>query len=345
MSTITILSKILLVFSFLTLFASCKNEKKIHKFPLVNSLTAVKPIENIELNRFDTQLFELVSKGSPAAVVDSLNAKYPDFFPFYTGEMLGLSSPFYSDAMNQASRLQFFTDPGVRILLDTVVKSHSSLDISDLKKHLAYYKKLLPAPDTFKIWTINSIFNYQCATYGDTILIGLDLFMGEKFQYPENIPHFIRHTYSKEYLAPKVLRTLLEKDVEQPKSYKMLDQMIRNGKIMYAMQMMLPEFPEYMVTNYTKEQYIWVRKHEGQIWETFLSDDLLFSNDYDKYRKHVEPSPNAPNMPAEAPGETGNYIGWLIVQKFMEKYPQTTLKQLFDNQDAQKILTASRYKP
>ena len=50
-------------------------------------------------------------------------------------------------------------------------------------------------------------------------------------------------------------------------------------------------------------------------------------------------------MPPESPGNTGSWLGWKIVQKFMQENPTYTLKSLMQETDAQKILTLSKYKP
>ena len=50
-------------------------------------------------------------------------------------------------------------------------------------------------------------------------------------------------------------------------------------------------------------------------------------------------------MPVEAPGQTGNYIGYQMINAYMEKRPNTTLDQLLTEKDAQAILEISKYKP
>jgi uncharacterized protein YjaZ len=50
-------------------------------------------------------------------------------------------------------------------------------------------------------------------------------------------------------------------------------------------------------------------------------------------------------MPQEAPGETGNYIGWQIVKQFMKRNPTTSMSQLLAIGDAQQILDRAKYKP
>jgi hypothetical protein len=89
----------------------------------------------------------------------------------------------------------------------------------------------------------------------------------------------------------------------------------------------------------------WLQENERDIWAFFLSEDLLYSEDWQKIRKYVEYSPSSPGMPPEAPGRTGTWIGWQIVRSYMKNQPETSLTDLLAQKDSQKFLQMSRYKP
>jgi hypothetical protein len=59
----------------------------------------------------------------------------------------------------------------------------------------------------------------------------------------------------------------------------------------------------------------------------------------------VTPSPNAPVIFQEAPGEIGNWIGWQIVKAYVKRNPKAGMKELISQTDAQKFLESARYKP
>jgi hypothetical protein len=81
------------------------------------------------------------------------------------------------------------------------------------------------------------------------------------------------------------------------------------------------------------------------MWAHFLKEELLYSTDFQKFRKLVDYSPSSPGMPPEAPGRTANYMGLKIVEAYMRRYPDLGLQGLTELQDAQYILEQSRYKP
>lgn len=96
---------------------------------------------------------------------------------------------------------------------------------------------------------------------------------------------------------------------------------------------------------YTPTDMGWVEQNELQIWSHFLSSDLLYSSSKRDIQKLIGPSPNAPGMPPEAPGETANFIGMQIIKSYMKRFPDTTIQDLLDMDDAQEVLEKSRYRP
>ena len=47
----------------------------------------------------------------------------------------------------------------------------------------------------------------------------------------------------------------------------------------------------------------------------------------------------------DSPGRLGTWVGWRIVESYMNNNEQVTIQQLLDNEDAQNILENSKYRP
>ena len=58
------------------------------------------------------------------------------------------------------------------------------------------------------------------------------------------------------------------------------------------------------------------------MWARLLTQNLLYSTDFGKFKKLVTPSPNAPVVFQEAPGEVGNWLGWQIVKAYVKRHPE-----------------------
>ncbi len=80
---------------------------------------------------------------------------------------------------------------------------------------------------------------------------------------------------------------------------------------------------------------------QDSIWK----EDLFYVSDINKINKLVNPSPNSPGMPNAAPGRTANYLGWKIVEAYMERQSNYFIQDLVVEKDAQKILNISKFKP
>ena len=125
----------------------------------------------------------------------------------------------------------------------------------------------------------------------------------------------------------------------------MLDWMIYQGKKAYLIDLILPHSPDSIKMEYTFAQTDWVKSNETEIWKHFIAEELLFETQMVEFIKLVNPSPNSPGMPKEAPGRTANYIGQRIINAFMKNNPTYTVSEMLQVQDAQEILNKSKYRP
>src|SRR5690606_15277069 len=91
----------------------------------------------------------------------------------------------------------------------------------------------------------------------------------------------------------------------------------------------------------------WAQDFESDTWAFFLGEDLLYNSDYLKIQKYLSEAPFTPGLGAnnDSAPKLGIYIGWQIVNSFMEKQNEITLQQLMLEQDEQKILRLAKYRP
>ena len=66
-----------------------------------------------------------------------------------------------------------------------------------------------------------------------------------------------------------------------------------------------------------------------------------------KIQKYIAEAPFTPGIgeKSDSAPKLGIWTGWQIVKKYMDKNPELTLQQLMHENDAQKILNESKYKP
>ena len=129
-----------------------------------------------------------------------------------------------------------------------------------------------------------------------------------------------------------------------PTQSYMLSHMIREGKRVYILEQICANKPDSVIFEMTDEQVAWCDNNEFEIWNFFVENELLYEISQKKFFKYIKPAPNSAGMPESAPGKTGVYIGYKIVEAFMEKQDQLTLRELA-NVDDQMLFDGSGYKP
>lgn len=332
---------------FLTLVvaftASCGPEqRKRTDVPDVSGI-----VVDFNLLRFDRDLFALDTNQLETGM-QQLGQKYPLMLPLFAVNII-------HDATNPGETpLQavesFLKAPELRHLYDTVQTMYGNLDWleKELKPMFQYYKHYFPQKPQPEVVAMVSEYATDAFTYGDSLCgIGLDMFLGENYPgyNPEIFPSYIRRQFAREYITVRLAKALAQNQTGDATGQRLLDHMIHQGKILYITDCLLPYTPDSLKMGYTAVQMAGCWNNEQEIWGRILEQNLLYSVDFAKFRKMVTPSPNAPIIFEEAPGEVGSWMGWRIVDAYMKRHPGTTLTQLAAMNDAQKLLEASKYKP
>jgi hypothetical protein len=125
----------------------------------------------------------------------------------------------------------------------------------------------------------------------------------------------------------------------------LLDQMIVHGKILYFLDLVMPEYPDSLKIGYSEEEVIWCQENKSSVWALLLENELVFTTDPFVVNKFIQDGPFTAGLPEESPAMLGRWIGWQIVRAFMENHPETSIEELFRMSDNQLILSKSKYKP
>ena len=121
--------------------------------------------------------------------------------------------------------------------------------------------------------------------------------------------------------------------------------MIHNGIRIYITEHLIPDVADTVLFEFAPGQLAWCESNERNLWAHLLKEDLLYSNEFSKIQKLVNPAPGVPGMPPEAPGGVANWTGWRIIHALMERNPDSKLVDLLSIQDAQALLESARYRP
>lgn len=312
------------------------------------------PQVSAKLIRFEEELL-LIDTLNASASYQTLYERHPVFTDLFLGNIVGSSE---NNSDKARSLKEILTDPFFRKLLEDASDEFS--DFSHVKKELDQalenYVKTFEGIQTIpNIYSFVSGFNYQCFVFNDLdtegVGIGLDMFMGSDFPYhliQKDNPSFssyLTRAYNKDHVAKKVVEVLVEDKLPPPQKSDFLSLMIWGGKKLYILDHILDFVPDTVITEYTTDQLSWCRDNELEMWDYFFENDLFYETDLNIFGKLVAPSPFSPGMPDEAPGRTGNYMGWRIVESLMKRNPDYSMDDLVRMNDAQEILNQSKFKP
>lgn len=279
--------------------------------------------------------------------IDQLTNKYSEFTEVFLHQII--ADPAYrNDVLLSATA--FLQDSFIQVLHHDCRNQFLDFDpyyreLKQALKYFAYYFPDLPVPD---IYTCISGFEYGSFTIGGSIIgIGLDFYLGPEYSNydPSLFPEYIQRSMTPDYLVSKSIQALVANYIPPGRSNTLLDFMIRNGIELYLKNKLLPTVDDEIIYEYNADQLSWLVENESQIWAHLVQEDLLYSTNYRNFQKIVEPSPGVPNMPPDAPGRLGNWIGERIIASYMDRHPELDLRDLIIEHDAQYILTESKYKP
>jgi hypothetical protein len=304
---------------------------------------------DVKLRRFEQALFAIDTNQIEAGAA-ALAQQYPLFFPIFAGQIIhDQSNPKETPILAVRN---FITTPQVRHLYDTVQQLYGDLRWleSDLSQMFRYYQYYFPKKPIPEVVTMISVYATDAFTVGDSLCgIGLDMFLGENhpdyLSFENTAPAYLRRQFRREYIPIRLAKAITQNTLSAPSGERLLDQMLQNGKQLYLVDCLLPEVADSLKMGYTREQWEGCLVNEQGIWARMLDEKMLYSTDSRRFRKLVSPSPNAPVVFQEAPGEVGNWIGWQIVKAWVKRNPNASMEEMLQQRDAQKFLQAAKYKP
>ena len=281
----------------------------------------------------------------------NLNKAYPTFSNLFYSKVL----PIPTDNMEEAEKI--LSDSSFVSLIDTCSFVYKDFEIS-LEKEFdqafrlyTYYTGDNKVPN---VYTFVSGFAYQNFIFQDGVKdglgIGLDMYLGDEFPYksidPKNpsFSEFLTKYFDKKYIVRKSLLAWLDDKVPTTSTGQLLDIIIRNGKIIYLLDKILPEEKDDVILEFQPSQVEWCLLNEPELWTHLLKNDLVYSDNFQRINKLINPSPSVPGIPTEAPGGVANYIGWRIVQDYMIR-SGSSIEALITNTRFQRIFQEAKYRP
>lgn len=302
-------------------------------------------VNDIKIDRFEEDLFN--SKASPAELKQQLEKKYDSFYFGFQNIVSGGSVP---DSVAANGLYMFVHDSAMKEAYNECEKKYPDLkwlsaDISEAYKHFKFHfpKRSLP-----RIVTYMSGFNYSVLRIDSTIGIALEMYLGKdnKFYRMLQFPKYKTVNMDKEYMLTDLVRGWMTTEFPKNDDKKdMLDEIIYNGKLLYLVDALLPNTDDTIKMGYTQKQLEWCKRNEYNMWAYFVQKKVLYISNPSEIIKYTGEGPFTSAFNKDSPARVGIWIGWQIVRAYMDEHRGVSLEDLMNDNDAQKLLLRSKYKP
>jgi len=295
-----------------------------------------KPTHPISINRFDQMFFK--TGNSPDSA----------FLNLYTNQIMEVGEP-GSPMFRQFDSI-FRHDGQMRKIYSDCQNVFK--DVTPIEKKLtrAFYRLHYFFPDIPypKVYMHLSGFGQSIVSAPNILSAGIDKYLGTDYPlYQANYAPFqIQRMYPDKIVADYMTGWVRSEFTEESlmDQQRLLDYMIYEGKILFFIKVLLPDETMENISGFNKKQLNWCTKNEKSIWGAILQLKHLYSTDSSVISKYIGEGPNTPFFPDSSPGRAAIWVGFRIVEAYMNKKQDTTVQELLKTK-AQDILTASSYHP
>tara|TARA_B110000116_G_scaffold272067_2_gene295037 strand:- start:224 stop:1222 length:999 start_codon:yes stop_codon:yes gene_type:complete len=313
-------------------------------FNIKNSETTKTNVINIY--RFEQSLFATNESKIDKDILE-WEKRLGAFFESFNYEILRTNS---KQENYKQELLQFISHPDMREAFDTLIKKYPNVNFleTELSEAFDRYNQYFPQKVLPKVVTYFSGFNFGVVTNDTILAIGLDYFLGKDCSFYKrlNSPKYMRLKNQSKFILPFCFEAIANNEFSDFNSENnFLSQMIYKGKIMYFLDVILPQFSNADKLRFSQDQLNWCKENESNIWAYFIDNEILYSTDIKKINSYINYAPFAKGMPKESPGRIAYWMGWNIVKTYMNNKKNITIEQLMENTNPQEILQQSRYKP
>lgn len=327
------------ILGLLILFASCNNS---NRFEIDTNKNRVE----VKIHRFDKDLLTLDTANLKTGV-KAIYSNYREFLPVFTSEILDTTA---TDTV--AIRNLFY-----KFLTDTVFTKvnrktlQTFSDISDIEKQVSdaytYIHYYFPEVKLPEVYFFVSGFNRSIMMNNRLIGIGTDFYLGSDFPAYKSLTYkYMVDNMRRECLATDLVSaTLFRMFRMNSQEYRLLDNMLFRGKVLYLMSVFMPNEKPEGIIGYSPEQLKWCKTNEKQIWGVMIDQKHLFSTDLMLIKKYINDAPFTAPISQESPGRVGTWLGLQIVESYMQKNTNVSLRDLMNMNNYQKMLEESDYRP
>lgn len=330
---------IILLFLTLALCTGCEDSTRVANIDGI-------PAQPSVLNLHDTLT---------NATVSTTQELYQNFGPFwriYAEDILRLGPSDNDETLQTLDA--FLHDPMISELGQAINQVHGTRYSSyqeSIDQALRRYKYFFPDSITPQAVLMNSGFNFGIYPADHQLGIGLDFYLGKENGIiqtldPNMFPNYLKEKMDPDYLVSDALRGWLLVN-HQDRFYDdtdLLSTAMYWGKILYLMDIIMPDAPDFEKINFTRENIEWCKQNERNLWISFSNQEILYETTKFEINRWITDGPftRAGDLPQDCPSRIGTWIAWQVVRDYMARNKDVTPGQLLEETNNLKMLNAYR---
>ena len=190
--------------------------------------------------------------------------------------------------------------------------------------------RLLPGVTWPEIYAIVSPYNQAVILSDSIMLIGLNHYLGTDYEAYDYFDTYLRKTKTPRHQPYDIAEALIatQYPYSPGDSPTLLSRMLYEGALLHAIEAVMPHFSLGEAIGYTDDELDRAQRIEGQAWKNMIDKGLLFSSSPHTIDRIVRQAPSTAILHPDAPGRMGRYIGYMIVNDYLDRFPSTTPEQL-----------------
>ncbi len=301
--------------------------------------------------RLETGLvsYDSLTEQRRSILTDSLTAGYDDMLSYFRERGLADSSVI-SQPNLEKSLAELAHNPIITVFGPDVMKRYVSVDtvafsLGGVDKNIAL---LLPEVKVLPYYTFITPYKTPYFATPRGMYIALNHYLGSDYEGYDGFPDYLVRNMRPEMIPYDVTDAYIR--IYYPlsgyESATALARMIYEGAIVYAKMKCVPDASLHDALGYTQDELERLHDNESDVWGRLVSGELLYTTDTGKILGLTSVSPSSSFFSDEIPGGAGRYIGYRIVERYLENDKDATLDSLLKSDlssEAVDILRLSRY--
>lgn len=299
--------------------------------------------DKISIIRFDKDVYNYLQQPDTEKE-NNLKEKYTELLPAF-----GQIAMEHNDGTTLFPALRdYFSNPVLLNIYKDALDKYK--DVSSYENELSSVNDIIEDQFTGKKLPLLAMhvsgFRENVIITNNLISISTDRYLGSEYQaYMEFFQPYERQQMQPKYIVRDYLRAWLMSDIIQhgSDSENLLTAMVNEGKVLYALSVLLPNYDINDVIGYTSDQTKWCKDNEKNVWQTIVKQNYLYSTDHMLITRLINDAASTSVVSPQSPGRIGAWMGWQIVNQYAKN--KGFLLEDILLMDAQTILKGAKYNP